>query len=1169
MVSCDTQEQKYLSLVGNVCRAQESHIGINDKDQAEFIIHLCKESKNQENFKKKLIENEADFDPDFIVTQYTMIQEMNDTITEKDNIKKVDTDDKIQYKYENTNEDTKFVNYKSRKEAQQYPSQAQEDGKRSHDWDYDDKKVSYTGISIEDIEDDKIPKIHEIYRGKVTSLTSTGAIISFDQFLKPYEGFLHSSAIIRGSGYTNPYDILKKNQYIYVKVLSILDDSTLSLSARDVEQDTGKDLHPIKKNKNTNLMIIESENKIKEDLESITPQERQRQERQKVLDTQPLPKRRSSRERWELQQLSHGIGIIGGNDTGSVKSLIEYQNINDKNKNKNNTINENLLDNNIFKLVDDVIKKPININDTTNIIIDENNDELEDEEIDIEINDKEPIFLKGQINSIQEKNTERYQESIQVVRVIDGSLQKAALSQIEKTRERRELREFQRQQMIESLPKDLSIVWDDPMSKQNDRHFASDLRSVSVAKTHLTEVEWRKETLGSGVIGKLSELSIKEQRESLPIYKLRDDFLNNFKKVNIMVVVGQTGSGKTTQMTQYLAESGYTYNNKIIGCTQPRRVAAISIAKRVAEEVGCKIGMEVGYTVRFEDCTSKDTRIKYMTDGILLREIQLSPNLEKYSVIILDEAHERTVNTDILFGLLKSTLKRRKDLKIIITSASLEADKFSEYFNNCKIYKIPGRMYPVKIHHVQSPEDDYLQSSLHTVMQIHLSKPPGDILLFLTGKEEIDTACEYLYEQCKMLGPKCPPLLPLPVYSALDSEQQAKIFEPTIIGTRKCVVATNIAETSLTIDGIYYVIDPGFCKINVYDPRLGKDEQKVVPISQASAKQRAGRAGRTGPGECYRLYTQQAFLTEMLPSTVPEIQRRNLAEVVLMLKAMGINDMLGFEFMDPPPVSTMLTALKHLYYLGALDEEGLLTRLGRRMAEFPLSPELSKVLIAAVDLQCTDEILTIVAIVSDEDIFSRPKDKQAKADIKHSQFFHSLGDHFTFLRIYKEWQRMKYSSGWCIENFINNRAMRKAQDVRQQLCTIMERYHLKIISCGKYIHRICRSIASGYFMNVAKKQSQEGYKTLVESQNVFIHPSSSLYMNQPEWILYHKLILTSKEYLHYCMVIDPKWLIECAPTFYKNSDSHQISKRRRGDKLEPLFDRYHDPNAWRLSRRRG
>ncbi|GKA98866.1 probable pre-mRNA-splicing factor ATP-dependent RNA helicase DEAH5, partial [Tanacetum coccineum] len=457
----------------------------------------------------------------------------------------------------------------------------------------------------------------------------------------------------------------------------------------------------------------------------------------------------------------------------------------------------------------------------------------------------------------------------------------------------------------------------------------------------------------------------------------------------VLVVIGETGSGKTTQTTQYLAEAGYTTRGKI-GCTRPRRVAAMSVAKRVAEEFGCRLGEEVGYSIHFEDCTGPETVIKYMTDGMLLREILVDENLSQYSCIMLDEAHERTMSTDVLFGLLKGVLKRRPDLRLIVTSATLDAEKFSAYFFSCNIFTIPGRTFPVEILYTKQPESDYVDAA---VMQIHLTEPEGDILLFLTGQEEIDHACQCLFERMKGLGKNVPELIILPVYSALPSEMQSRIFEPAPPGKRKVVVATNIAEASLTIDGIFYVIDPGFAKQNVYNPKQGLDSLVITPISQASAKQRAGRAGRTGPGKCYRLYTENAFNNEMSPTSIPEIQRVNLGLTTLNLKAMGINDLLSFDFMDPPSHQALISALEQLYTLGALDEEGLLTKL-------------------------------------------------AQADQKKAKFFQPEGDHLTLLAVYEAWKAKNFSGPWCFENFVQSRSLRRAQDVRKQLLSIMDKYAL-------------------------------------------------------------------------------------------------------------------------------
>ncbi|KAI0387804.1 ATP-dependent RNA helicase DHX8 [Hypomontagnella monticulosa] len=720
--------------------------------------------------------------------------------------------------------------------------------------------------------------------------------------------------------------------------------------------------------------------------------------------------------------------------------------------------------------------------------------ELE-EEVDIEVREEEPPFLTGQTKQSLELSP------IRVVKAPDGSLN-----------QRKELR----QQEAEASQED---------SKVDLAKFASDLRAAksTVAKPDVVP-EWKRVVAPKDQsFGKRTTMSIKQQRESLPVFAFRNQLIKAVRENQILIV-----------LTQYLAEAGFT-NNGMIGCTQPRRVAAMSVAKRVAEEVGCQLGQEVGYTIRFEDCTSPATKIKYMTDGMLEREILMDPDLRRYSVIMLDEAHERTIATDVLFALLKKTVKRRPDLKIIVTSATLDADKFSAYFNECPIFTIPGRTFPVEILYSREPESDYLDAALVTVMQIHLTEPPGDILVFLTGSEEIDTAAEILYERMKALGPGVPELIILP----------SRIFDPAPPG-----------KTSITIDHIYYVVDPGFVKQNAYDPKL------------AQANQRAGRAGRTGPGKCFRLYTEAAYQSEMLPTTIPEIQRQNLANTILMLKAMGINDLLHFDFMDPPPTNTMLTALEELYALSALDDEGLLTRLGRKMADFPMEPALAKVLIGAVDMGCSDEMLSIVAMLNLPNIFYRPKEKQTQADQKKAKFHDPHGDHLTLLNVYNAWKHSGYSAPWCFENFIQARSMKRAKDVREQIVKIMQRYRHPITSCGRDTQKVRQALCSGFFRNSARKDPQEGYKTLVEGTPVYLHPSSALFGKQAEWVIYHTLVLTTKEYMHCTTSIEPKWLVSAAPTFFKVAPTDKLSKRKKAERIQPLYNKYAAEDDWRLSAQR-
>ena len=662
---------------------------------------------------------------------------------------------------------------------------------------------------------------------------------------------------------------------------------------------------------------------------------------------------------------------------------------------------------------------------------------------------------------------------MKIVKNPDGSLQKAAMTQSALAKERREMRKAQREAEMDNIPTDIGKTWIDPMTA-DDRFLAADFKGNLGLQPDVPE--WKKCAFGGNKVsyGKKTKLSLLEQRQALPIYKLRAQLVQAIMDNQILIVIGDTGSGKTTQITQYVAEEGLAARGKI-GCTQPRRVATMSVAKRVSEEFCCRLGQEVGYTIRFEDCTSLETVIKYMTDGMLLRECLVDSDLKQYSVVMLDEAHERTIHTDVLFGLLKKAVKKRPDLKLIVTSATLDSVKFSHYFFEAPIFTIPGRTYPVDILYTKEAEVDYLDASLISVMQIHLTEPPGDILLFLTGQEEIDTSCEILYERMKSLGPEVPELIILPVYSALPSEMQTRIFEPAPPGSRKVVIATNIAETSLTIDGIYYVVDPGFVKQKVYNTKCGLDALVITPISQAQAKQRSGRAGRIGPGKCYRLYTERAYQDEMFPTAVPEIQRTNLASAVLSLKAMGINDLLSFDFMDSPPMETLIMAMEQLHSLSAYDDEGLLTRIGKRMAEFPLEPQLCKTLIKSVHLGCSVEVLTIVSMLSVQNVFYRPMvHEQSIADQRKTKFHQLEGDHMTLLAVYNAWRNNKFSNQWCFENFIQARSLRRAQDIRKQMLGIMDRHKLDVVSCGKDVSKVQRAICSGFFRNAACKDPQEG-----------------------------------------------------------------------------------------------
>jgi ATP-dependent RNA helicase DHX8/PRP22 len=1092
---------EYLSLVSKVCTDLQAHIQCSDKTLAEFIIDLALyKCETQQEFGQSLKAYDTVLTESLVHTLWTSIHAIL-------------PQQRFQSKgvVHNHHEDLNNTKQTTASEQRvQELLEASRDGGRDHGSingrgrgrgeENDSKHADRGGRSL--IVDE--PELYGIYKGRVSRSMAHGCFVQLLGFRDRKEGLVHMHNM--GCHVGNNYAKLERDQEVWVKVLSVCGNK-INLSMRDVDQKTGEHLLPMLQRTTTEEEHLLRANPSSS---SLGPEMRKGLLSDISIveeDVKRMKTRMSSPERWEAKQL-----IAAG-----VRSAMLYD-------------------------------------DGGGMLY------AAEEEVEIELNEDEPAFLRGQTRG-------RNASPVRIVKNPEGSLPRAAATQSALAKERRELSRQQQRTMMDSIPKDLNRPWEDPMPEAGERHLAQELRRVGLSA--YAAPAWQQEAFGKAPkLGPRSTgLSIQEQRQSLPIYKLKEELLKAVNENQVLVVIGETGSGKTTQMTQYLAEAGYTTRGKI-GCTQPRRVAATSVAKRVADEFGCRLGEEVGYAIRFEDCTGPETVIKYMTDGMLLREILIDQMCASYSVIVLDEAHERTIHTDVLFGLLKGLVKRRPDLRLIVTSATLDAEKFSGYFFDCPIFTIPGRNHPVDVFYSKQPETDYLDAALQVVMQIHLTEPEGDVLLFLTGKEEIDTACQILFERMKSLGPGVPELIILPAYSAQPSEMLTRIFEAPPPGTRKVVVATNIAEASLTIDGIHYVVDPGFAKQNVYNPKLGLDSLVITPISQASARQRAGRAGRTGPGRCYRLYTESAYQNEMLPTTVPEIQKVNLDSTALTMKAMGINDLLSFDFMDPPPPQALISAMQQLYSLGALDGEGLLTKLGRKMAEFPLKPPLAKMLLASVDLGCSDEILTIISMLEAKSIFYRPREKQAQADQKKAKFLQVEGDHLTLLAVYEAWKAKNFSGPWCFENFVQPRSLREAHDVRKQLLPIMDRHKLDVVSAGKNFTRIQKAIAAGFFFHAARKDPQEGYRTLVENQPVYIHPDSALFQRQPGWVIYHELVMTTKEYMRGVTLMDPKWLVELAPRFFQVADPTKMSKRKRQERIEPLYERYHEPNSWRLSKRR-
>ncbi|XP_038640240.1 ATP-dependent RNA helicase DHX33 isoform X2 [Scyliorhinus canicula] len=568
-----------------------------------------------------------------------------------------------------------------------------------------------------------------------------------------------------------------------------------------------------------------------------------------------------------------------------------------------------------------------------------------------------------------------------------------------------------------------------------------------------------------------------QRRRQLPISRARGKLISQLWKLETAILIGETGSGKTTQIPQYLYEAGIGRQG-IIAITQPRRMAAISLATRVAEEKKSELGKLIGYTVRFEDVTSDGSKIKFLTDGMLLREAIRDPLLRRYTVVILDEAHERTVHTDVLFGIVKAAQRKRKELntlplKVIVMSATMDVDLFSRYFNGAPVLYLEGRQHSIQIFYTKKSQSDYLHASLVSVFQIH--------------------------QDC-----------------------------------RKVILSTNIAETSVTIPGIKYVVDTGMVKAKRYTPENGLEVLAVQHVSKAQAWQRAGRAGREQAGICYRLYTEGEF-EKFLNMTVPEIQRCNLASVMLHLLALRIPDILNFDFISKPSPDAVRAAIQQLELLGAVEHKEsqiILTPMGKKMAAFPLEPRFSKTLLLSPAFHCTEEVLTVVSLLSVDSVLYNPHVKQDEVHSMRKKFISSEGDHITLLNIYQAFKNVGGHKEWCRENFVNSRNMTMVSQVRSQLREICAKFGVRLESSRSDIDNVRRCLAQALFLNAAELQPDGSYATLDTRQHVAIHPSSVLFHCKPSYVLYNELLHTSKCYMRDLCVVDADWLYEAAPEYF-------------------------------------
>uniref|UniRef100_F1KXB2 RNA helicase n=1 Tax=Ascaris suum TaxID=6253 RepID=F1KXB2_ASCSU len=650
-------------------------------------------------------------------------------------------------------------------------------------------------------------------------------------------------------------------------------------------------------------------------------------------------------------------------------------------------------------------------------------------------------------------------------------------------------------------------------------------------------------------------LSIQQQRARLPIFKNRNHIIYLLEKYRTLIIVGETGCGKSTQIPQYLMEAGWASDGRKIGVTEPRRIAVVTLANRVAEEAMCSLGEDVGYMVRFDDMTDEKTKIKYMTDGILLRELMSDPLLTQYSIIMVDEAHERSINTDLVLGLLRKILSIRNDIRVIVSSATLDAILFRDFFelndtndhnkDTATILSVEGHMHPVTIYYTKSGIPDYITKTVETVMKLHQSEPVGDILAFLTGQDEVEMACQQLIDMARQLR-NTDKLWIVPMYGALPAAEQLKAFDSTPHRTRKVVIATNIAEASVTIPGIAYVIDCGFVKMRAMNAENGLETLMTLPVSQAAANQRAGRAGRLRPGKCYRLYPQSEF-DKMMEATVPEMQRCNLAPVILQLKALGIHNVLRFNYISRPPSFSMIEGLQLLYALGALSDDGHLTNpIGIRMAEFPLPPMHSKTLLSSGEFGCSEEMAVIIAMLQIQDVFVFPSGSRHKAEVMKRKFSVEEGDHLTMLNVFTNFIDNGRSKQWCHNHYVNYRGLCRAENIRDQMLRLLRRYEVPIVSCRKDSSSssiIRRCLVKGFFSQAAQYHYTGDYVTVREEYHFKVYKGSAIMYRKefPKWVIFSEVL---QESIRDVSVIEPEWLYQLVPEYYEFGTDDEIARKR-------------------------
>ncbi|MES9992748.1 MAG: ATP-dependent RNA helicase HrpA [Candidatus Thiodiazotropha sp.] len=635
--------------------------------------------------------------------------------------------------------------------------------------------------------------------------------------------------------------------------------------------------------------------------------------------------------------------------------------------------------------------------------------------------------------------------------------------------------------------------------------------------------------------------------QALPISQRVDEIRQLIQSHQVVVLCGETGSGKSTQLPKICLDTGLGVSG-YIGHTQPRRVAARTLASRVASELGSTTGQAVGYKVRFNDRVGPHSFIKLMTDGILLAEIQQDPYLSQYDTLIIDEAHERSLNIDFILGYLKRLILKRTDLKLIITSATIDPKRFSDYFNNAPIVEVSGRTYPVELRYrppadtAENERDDPLQQAIVDAVDELSLIDRGDILIFLSGEREIRETAETLRKH------KLPATEVLPLYARLSIEDQNRVFKAHT--SRRIVLATNVAETSLTVPGIRYVIDTGFARISRYSHRSKVQRLPVERISQASADQRKGRCGRVSSGVCIRLFEEEEFATRR-PFTEPEIQRTNLASVILQMMLLGLGEISDFPFIDPPDQRLIKDGYRVLEEIGAVAVDRRVTRLGKQLARLPVDPRIGRMLLAAAHGHCMQEVMVIAAALSVQDPRERPVEKRQQADEVHTKYRHDQSDFLAYLSLWDdvEAQRKHLSKNkfhrWCKKNFLSWNRVQEWHDIHAQLRAQLHEMGFRENGTEAGYEEIHRALLSGLLSHVGLKSKNHDYLGARNSR-FFIYPGSGLYKKQPKWVMAAELVETSKLYARTIAAIQPEWVEKAAGHLLKRNYSEPHWERKRG-----------------------